>query len=286
MTTCPKSQCPHSKIDELLKTHKKCDWIPLSGARIYKGEQGSVFQVCCKEECDFMLKVQVPPSKGSQSWMDRVKREIKLQNIAAEHNLAPKIVEGWLCDHESTIIIEKARFTILQYIKYLAALGLTNAQIFTRLDQVCIEMIKKVNTLHSLGICHGDLHLKNIVVDIEGNSPQWTNLRFIDFGKATEHRLENNEPNVKKAAAYEDDDDDIKMSFLRYKKHIEDIRNGVFEDDDDREPIKQQRDQDSLFSPNSYPSTPQTPITPQKGFSVPTTPQTPEMSPPPVRKLF
>ncbi len=279
--SCPRSQCEHSKMSELLKTHKKCNWIPLSGARVYQGAQGRVFQVCCQDDCEFMVKIQVPGAKKS-SWMDQVKREIKIQNIVSEYGLAPKIVEGWLCDHESTIIIEKAQFNLLQYVKYLIVLGLSDEQISKRLDEVYTEMIEKVNMLHELGIAHGDLHLKNVVVDTIGNSPQWTNLRFIDFGKSKEYRTEDNEPDVRKARNNDNEPDDIKLSFKRYKSRMKDIRNGTFEDDDDREVKKQSAT--GFFSPDIF-NSPHTPTTPQRPSSANQSPGSPD-TPSVIKRLF
>ena len=104
---------------------------------------------------------------------------------------------------------------------------------------------------------------------------------------------DNQVPDSKKAARYDNDDDDIKLSFNRYKTNIQQIRNNTFEDDDDREQVKSQNTKqinpaDDLFSPSSIPSTPKTPYTPEKntspikfgGFD------SPGDSPTPVRRLF
>ncbi len=123
-----------------------------------------------------------------------IHNEICLQNIAAYLNIAPKILDYWLCEntHTGVIVMEIAgNINLLRYMD----------QIRENLDDPVMEPAMKIQKLYNLyfacklliaklmklnhnHIIHNDLHLENIFVTLndEGNV---TDVNIIDYGLAT-----------------------------------------------------------------------------------------------------
>lgn len=105
--------------------------------------------------------------------------EIKLQKIASENNLAPKVFSTVECNIASCWSDNKVRkhsfATMVQLDRtlyfYLYHSKKDNIQMVR-------QLIFLVDSLHSIDIFHGDLHTQNIMLDSNENP------FFIDFGKS------------------------------------------------------------------------------------------------------
>jgi serine/threonine protein kinase len=96
--------------------------------------------------------------------------EVKLHTIASNHDLSPKIIRS--DSKKGSIVMEKMHTTLsdlLNTIKYDP----------DEMEQVAQKVYHLVETLHSLGIFHNDLHTDNIMIDSNGT------LKLIDFGDAS-----------------------------------------------------------------------------------------------------
>ena len=140
-----------------------------------KGTYGDVWSVCCKTDCNHVLKFLA--YDNGNSYEDIIK-EIEIQNKCSHLNLCPKIQDAWLCDQGGAIVMDLYEMTIEQLLFKYTALE----------DRIFIirKVLELVEKLHSHGIYHGDLHLNNIMVEkldpFENTLDNYL-FYFIDFGK-------------------------------------------------------------------------------------------------------
>lgn len=131
---------------------------------IGKGLYGRVYEACCDENCDYIMKVvefRDNDEFGFNYSLENLKREIEIQRELAHAGVAPIIYDAWKTKTHGFIIMEQLDETLENKID--------------KMDYID-KVIDKVKIMHQLGIIHGDLHLGNIMLTKHGE------IRIIDFG--------------------------------------------------------------------------------------------------------
>jgi tRNA A-37 threonylcarbamoyl transferase component Bud32 len=132
------------------------------------GKNGKVYSI--KQNQQKVLKV----SKFTQN----SNLEAMLSQKASNSNIGPTIYNTKIVEGYQVILQEKMHGTLQEYM---------NKHTFTMDDYRNIENL--VQQLHKLGICHKDLHLKNIMYKLQNGK---TIFKIIDFSRA---RIINNNEN-------------------------------------------------------------------------------------------
>lgn len=168
-----------------------------------KGSYGTVFKIdsfdfkTMPHKCDMVIK-EIKLIRGrhtSQRYMDELRRdtdrEVRVQRIAADANISPKIWDYFECRNIIYIIMGRLPEGQTLYRWMNGSLPMKRP-----LRDVVIDIIESVNDLHALGYIHGDLHSGNIWVTNEGK------VLIYDFGFAksipTEQQLGRAYPNMTK----------------------------------------------------------------------------------------
>lgn len=136
-----------------------------------KGGKATTYGACCEDDCKYVAKHITENTD--------LKKEVEIQNMAHRYNLAPKIIDYWECSHVGVIIMEAMTMTFESLIKYLY---LKNPAV---LYPLFVDLLKQFSKLRSLKICHGDLHLSNIMVEYNKLEDVYRgkfSIKFIDFG--------------------------------------------------------------------------------------------------------
>lgn len=113
--------------------------------------------------------IKVTSSKNIQD----LALEYDISILAGEHKIGPKVfkTKSGIVEHNGMFYLklhmEKMNTTLQNYKKQNNVDG----------PSVYREISQKVNILHSLGFCHNDIHVKNVMY----KSGEWY---LIDFGKA------------------------------------------------------------------------------------------------------
>lgn len=183
-----KSDC--NLFEQLIRQTNDCEWILQS--QLGQGVQARVYKVCCRqpqsqalndENCDFIAKVA--EGKGI-NFLRKLKNEIIIQQMAARISVAPFIVDGFVCNNEAIIVMKKVDMTVKDYARHLFNKGLTQSQVFEKIQKIEDEVVKHVKSLHEFDIFHDDLHIDNIMVNLKKNdSLDFDNVKIIDFGKSS-----------------------------------------------------------------------------------------------------
>jgi len=161
------------------------------------GRYGDVYETCEQADCTYVAKIIEKKNDYTNASLENESRN---QMIAAGHGLAPTIHEIWIC--KDTVMLIMDRITGITLHAFLADPE--------KDDTIKARILKKVSTkiekLHSIGIIHRDLHLKNIMVKDDES------IIFIDFGRSH---------NYKKPIIYMDDfailKDDLMKTFRSNK---------------------------------------------------------------------
>ena len=178
--------CPHSdRIVVCVSKVPKRDtnWFTI-GKLIDTGAYGNVYVATTHEGKPIIVKV----FKGTSS---EITNEICYQNIASSHNVAPIVLDYWLCKDSTTtalIAMDFAGNESLQiFFTRIAQQPITTRNdlaTFLQIFKALVLLIHHTFVLNEVvGIFHFDLHLKNIIVNIE-KGKYLKDLKFIDFGKA------------------------------------------------------------------------------------------------------
>jgi len=132
------------------------------------GISGTLYSVICgANTTDYVAKIMYTP------FINSIQNEIEIQQRAASHGLAPTIYEYRLYRDEgnptirATIIMDRLDRTIEE---------------MTFDDEMSNNVELLVEKLHKIGIFHGDLAKRNIMIDRNNQ------LQLIDFGNSREYR--------------------------------------------------------------------------------------------------
>lgn len=132
------------------------------------GISGTLYSVICgANTTDYVAKIMYTP------FINTIQNEIEIQRRAASYGLAPDIYEYRLYREEGnptirgTIIMDRLNHTIEEMV-------------FD--DEMSKNVEILVEKLHEIGIFHGDLAKRNIMID------QNKQLKLIDFGNSREYR--------------------------------------------------------------------------------------------------
>ncbi len=125
------------------------EWV-IKGRTGEDSVHAKVYGACCKDKCDYVMKVEKfldkPPSD-----------ENDIQVIAANMGLGPKVVDSFTCDNNSFIVMDALKQTAMDLIKKYH-----NPLVHLRIIKDCCDLLEK---FHQKGYVHGDSHLNNFMVD-------------------------------------------------------------------------------------------------------------------------
>lgn len=159
-----------------------CKKVKISGGRcngsytakeqIGEGFFGTVYSLCNIENgCEYVFKVIKKLEKFDET-------EIELQMKASEAGIAPKILQVVYNGDNVGIIMEKLKYTMMDFLNDISILPKDARQII--LLKNIVDVFDLLGKLHSLGILHNDNHISNIMWDTK--TSKWM---LIDFGYAT-----------------------------------------------------------------------------------------------------
>lgn len=125
------------------------EWV-LRGRTGEESVYAKVYGACCKDDCDYVVKVE-------QFFGEPPSNENDFQLIAAELGLGPKIVDSFTCQKTSFIVMEALKQTAMDLIKQYH-----DPKVHLQIITDCCSVLEK---FHSNGYLHGDSHLNNFMVD-------------------------------------------------------------------------------------------------------------------------
>jgi len=158
------------------ESYCKTGWIINKNKPISSGSGGITYEACCETICDYIAKhIYLMP--GSELFL----KEVHLQQKVARIGLAPKLFDYWPCEHGGMIVMERMTNSLNNIIMNLYE---TDPILIYYLIK---NLISNVFILHSMEVCHNDLHFNNIMLKykkIEDIRVGEYELKFIDFGES------------------------------------------------------------------------------------------------------
>ena len=163
------------------------------GEVLGEGVQGVVYNLCCRDECKYAIKVY-KPAKIYNKFVKVVEREI--QNIKHLHSLhlAPNVYDAWACGSAIYVVYEKMSVSLAGWLFRVLKYALENFT--TEHDRMmyikrCVKIIApKVNELlkrmETNNIVHHDFHAGNIMLNVSEKDPTVIyDIRLIDLEDVT-----------------------------------------------------------------------------------------------------
>lgn len=154
----------------------------------------TIFQVCCRGNCEYVAKFTPNMYADETEFMRLVENEVNIQHALSKYNIAPHIHYAAVCPHEFLIIMDKLDVIFqdqlsnnLFYWKMAKQDGNTeNMQKYsTRIYALIEQALILLDHLHHYGYTHNDLHFKNIMLNVDShNEPIISSMRIIDYGNA------------------------------------------------------------------------------------------------------
>jgi serine/threonine protein kinase len=228
------------------KKNRPCDFVigKLIGVQ---GAYGKVHEVSCNGNSSnatskYILK------KLRLGDIDDLEKETNIQNLAASHNLAPKVILSYAMDDECGFVMERLKITVGHFLsktiedpKVFEGLDLEELgdnldvildnyssfnksgyekfinefnKLFKFKQGVIDEILEKIKQLHGIRIAHNDSHLNNMMIDENGN------IKFIDFGLSEYYEPESEEEK-EEGIDSEDDYEILKESLKDFAKYFE-----------------------------------------------------------------
>ena len=157
-----------------------------------KSSIGDIYQVCCQQDCDYILKTQ-----GRADY----DREIKFYNMIYKvyPALVPKILDHFDCGYDGgAIFMEKMDLTLGRAIILLNNLDIDSTVKLQAKITIVEHLSVMIGLIHQLGIIHHDAHVNNFMCrynedrirqitsasDSRDVADIFTDWKIIDFGKS------------------------------------------------------------------------------------------------------
>lgn len=272
-------KCPNGYLEKLMSPLKICEWG--LGSKLDEGEDGYIVHACCGNECKYIVKV-IENKHQRSNFLQKVSKEIAMQSEFASLGLAPKILDAWMCNSEASIVMEKKDTNLVRLVQALVSQNKSQQEILRTIDALQDATLALVKKAHQNNLVHKDLHLKNVMVDVDEDL-DWFNLKLVDFGKSTKVRSES-EANSEEPIA------EIKLSFDMLRRTA--MGMNAIAKSPPRAPKKKQREEASsykrpmspmrspikstpLFSPALSPSPVKIKSSARSLFDSPSTPKSP-----------
>ena len=129
-------------VQQILKSEKSCDhkWITQDVIGT-DGTYGEIWSVCCKDDCNHVLKY-MPYNDGIRiNTKEDIINEITTQNACADTGLCPTVQDAWLSDNGGIMVMDLYKMTARQLLlKYDSITDKQKilANIITLLDKFCL----------------------------------------------------------------------------------------------------------------------------------------------------
>jgi serine/threonine protein kinase len=114
-------------------------------------------------------------------WRGAFQRELAIMERLrrSRSSCVPRLVGAWICGEKAYTVMETVNgSTLRRYIR-------DRADCFKLSD--IVKLVEQVQWMHSEGIVHGDLHMDNILVEMDDKKSIYR-IVFIDFGQAEDRR--------------------------------------------------------------------------------------------------
>ena len=178
------SKCVQNTFNKFNITNSTCEnWSEL-GNEIGRGKEAVVYNICCANNCNYVVKHILPGSYQTE-WENKIAKEIRI-NYAYPGALKPIDITGCY-EHGLYIIYPKLQFNFFTYLLKMKEIGKSDDFIRQERDKVYKVLINNVNGFveqaHKLGIVHRDLTRENIMFNTNpDNTVKLDSVVIIDFG--------------------------------------------------------------------------------------------------------
>jgi len=164
----------------------------ISNSKVGEGAFGKTFLACCDLKCDYIAKYviyrtpeDILLSKGMplEEAKNLFQKEVDLQKLASTKDLSPIIYDSWPCESGGVIIMEPMKMTLGAFLKECLDEKHDPEYILVMIKWLVSSYIE----LLKLQICHGDLHLDNIMLSFDKKEDIYIGnfkMKFIDFGQS------------------------------------------------------------------------------------------------------
>lgn len=169
-----RKNCRYYDVNVILKKDGKYDFVV--GKEVGAGGFGTTYNAIDKTNPSkkYVLKV-IDTSYMNQSFKKRFltefRNEIDIQNLASISGYTDEIELAYNMDDEYGFIMKKYKTTLYSFLKNIY-------EPFELKKNVLKQVKNAIIGISELGVLHGDLHLKNIMLDFNNK------VKIIDFGES------------------------------------------------------------------------------------------------------
>ena len=179
-----KIPCNTTILKDELRKKSYCDWHYGKFQKLGEGKQAPVYEVCCGiDDCNYALKFY-DTDKISE---EKFRQEVYMHTRFEELGLSVPIIEAFYCpEHGGYIIMEHRDKTVEQYICALIKEGISKEKIKEKIEEIHDKIQNMIKLARSYGLYHNDTTLQNIMLNVNKNTLEYSDLCLVDFGKSTE----------------------------------------------------------------------------------------------------
>lgn len=175
----------------------KSDWVLRD--YISRGVTGATNEICCENNCDYIMKVTTRKYSNDSDFIDACRRERAMWTIFDHHNLAPHLLDEIYIEEAQEnsaltpyciFIAERMDVTVSTIVDKI--LKAHRNDLLARLYEQLYNLIVKA---HDSELIHGDCHLNNIMLKsddkriydnldklLDNLEEEKVQMKFIDFG--------------------------------------------------------------------------------------------------------